>query len=114
MIPLEEIYKTVEEALKAPRKKCLVLMAKDYEALKKHLEEVTEIPKDKAIGTLKSFNGVNVYCDNSVAFSFSIYEDIYLESKNIMRDEYIIPVSKTKEYWGEVEFDVLKARGLKK
>lgn len=111
MIPLEEIYKTVEEALKEPRKKCLVLIAKDYEALKKHLEEHMELPEDKQIGTLKSFNGVTVYCDNSVAFSFSIYEDIYLESKKIMQDEYIIPISRTKEYWREIDFDVLK-RGV--
>lgn len=99
MVTIEEIYKTVEEALKLPKKKCLVLTNKDYQMLKKHLLEEMEVPNDKQIGTIKSFNGVNVYLDDSCAFSFSMNEELYLEAKKIpTQKEFFIPLSQTKKY----------------
>lgn len=89
MVTIEEIYKQVEEALKAPRKKCLVLVYKDYELLKNHFAEETGAPADI---NLKSFNGINVYCDNSCAFSFSMNEELYLEAKKMPPYEYFIPL----------------------
>lgn len=99
MVTIEEIYKQVDEALKAPKRKCLVLTLKDYTALKKHLQEHMELPEDKQIGTLKSFNDINVYMDDSCAFSFTMNEELYLEAKKIpQQQEYFIPLSQTKKY----------------
>lgn len=90
---LEEIFKIAEKQLKAPRKKCIVFTKNDYEVFKKNMVEFMGAKPDADKIKINSFNGINVYEDETVAFSFSMFEDIYLESKRLHEVGFITPLN---------------------
>lgn len=91
---IDFIYNAAADSLQCSPKKCIVLTQEDYNNLKEHLfsNMLQENPLNKNSNVINSFKGVNVYCDNSVLFSFLIQEDIYIEAKKIRLLEYITPI----------------------